>query len=214
MLRATVATVVSAIAAKALDDHILAIVDNGFIPEGMPQEGYRNSRDSAAYPLARLMDLGAKAGARNRANVASFTSLLTDQNPIIRHWAAQALPMLGSDAASARAALERVMRSDAVPQNRVVAAEAIATIAPSPEAVSVLAGLVDAADPWQVSLQALNSLTFLGDRGQCCARPIKSSPASAAVTDDDAMRNDTSFPSDDQAGRAALQSRRVIVDAV
>ena len=151
---------------KALDDHMFAIVDNGFIPEGMLQEGYWNSRVAAAYPLARLMDLGAKAGVRNRANVTSFTSLLTDQNPIIRHWAAQGLLMLGRDAATARAALERLMRSDAVPQNRVVAAEAIATIAPSPEAVSVLAGFVDAADPWQVSLQALNSLTFLGDQAR------------------------------------------------
>jgi hypothetical protein len=44
---------------KALDEHMLAIVDNGFIPEGMPQEGYRNSRYTSAYPLARLMDLGA-----------------------------------------------------------------------------------------------------------------------------------------------------------
>ncbi len=57
---------------KALDDHMFAIVDNGFIPEGMPQEGYWDSRDAAAYPLARLMALGAKAGVRDRANVTSF----------------------------------------------------------------------------------------------------------------------------------------------
>lgn len=131
----------------ALNEHMLAIVDNGFIPEGMPQEGYRNSRDGAAYPLARLMELGAKACARDRANVGSFTRLLTDENSIIRHWAAQGLLMLGRGAAPARAPLERMMRSDALSQNRVVAAEAIATIAPSPEAVSILARLVDASDP-------------------------------------------------------------------
>jgi hypothetical protein len=163
---------------KALDDHMLAVVDNGFIPEGMPQEGYRNSRDAAAYPLARLMDLGAKAGARDPANVVLFTSLLTDENPIVRHWAAQGLLMLGRDAVPAPAALERMMRSDSVPQNRVVAAEAIATIAVSPEAISVLAGFVDAADPWQVSLQALNSLTFLGDQAKAALRTIKRAAAS------------------------------------
>jgi len=170
---------------KAMDDHMMAIADNGFIPEGMPEEGYRNSRDAVAYPLARLIDLGAKAAARDRANVASFTSLLKDPHPIVRHWAAQGLLMLGGDAAAARGALEAMMRGDAVMQNRVVAAEAVATIAPAPEAITVLAGILDSTDPWPIRLQAINSLTFLGSQAKAALPSIKA----AAVIDQEYLRN-------------------------
>jgi arylsulfatase A-like enzyme len=163
---------------KALDDHMLAIVDNGFIPEGMPQEGYRNSRNPSAYPLERLMALGAKAASRDRANDAAFVSLLADAQPIVRHWAAQGLLMLGREAAPARATLERMMRSDPVAQNRVVAAETVATIAASPDAVTLLAGIVDGSDPWQVKLQALNALTFLGQQSKAVLSTVKAAAAS------------------------------------
>jgi arylsulfatase A-like enzyme len=164
---------------KALDDHMLAIVDNGFIPEGMPQEGYRASRDRSAYPLPQLMELGAKAAGRDRANASSFASQLTDPNPIVRHWAAMGLLMLGAGAASARASLETMMKGDAVPQNRVVAAEAVAMIGASPEAVAVLAGIIDGSDPWQVKLQALSSLTFIGDQAKTALPTIKAAAASS-----------------------------------
>ncbi len=164
---------------------MLTIVDNGFIPEGLPQEGYRASRDAAAYPLKRLMALGAKAAARNRANVPSLIADLQDPNAIVRHWAAQGLLMLGPAAAPARAALETMMKSDAAAQNRVVAAEALATMAPSPEAVNALAAIVDGNDPWPVKLQALNALTFLGDQ----AKPVLPTIKAAAATDQEYVRN-------------------------
>lgn len=170
---------------KAMDDHMLAIVDNGFIPEGMPQEGYRNSRDAQAYPLARLMDIGAKAASRDRAHVGAFAAMLADVHPLVRHWAAQGLLMLGRDAAPARAALEAMMRSDAVAQNRVVAAEAVAAIAPSVEAVTALAAILDGGDPWPVRLQAINALTFLGEQ----ARAVLPSIKAAALNNQEYLRN-------------------------
>jgi hypothetical protein len=117
---------------QAMDDHMIAVVDNGFIPEGMPQEGWVASRDAAAYPLRRLMALGAKAAARDARNAAEFTALLGDTNAIVRHWAAQGLLMLGAGASAARAKLEAMMRGDGVAQNRVVAADAVASIAHRP----------------------------------------------------------------------------------
>ena len=99
---------------KALDDHMIAVNDNGFIPEGVPLEGYEPSRDTAAYPLPRLMELAAKAGARDPKHVAEFTSLLGDANPVVRHWAAQGLLMLGDKAAPAKAGLIAMMQGDAV----------------------------------------------------------------------------------------------------
>lgn len=162
---------------KTLDDHMLAVNDNGFIPEGLPQEGYLPSRDQAAYPLRRLMDLGAKAASRNEKYLAEFTALLGDANPVVRHWAAQGLLMLGARSAPAKDRLAAMMKGDAVPQNRVVAAEALATIGPSPEAVSVLAGIVDGTDPWPVKLQALNSLTFVGEQAKAALPSIKAAAA-------------------------------------
>jgi arylsulfatase A-like enzyme len=162
---------------QALDDHMVAANDNGFIPEGMPQEGYLPSRDQTAYPLRRLMELAAKACARDARNVPGFAALLTDPHPLLRHWAAQGLLMLGPAAAPAREKLEAMMRSDEAGQNRVVAAEAVATIAPSPEAVSVLAALLDAEGPWQVPLQAINALTFLGEQARPALPSIKRAAA-------------------------------------
>ena len=170
---------------QAMDDHMVAVVDNGFIPEGMPQEGWVASRDAAAYPLRRLMALGAKAAARDARNAAEFTALLGDTNAIVRHWAAQGLLMLGAGASAARAKLEAMMRGDGVAQNRVVAADAVASIAPSPDAVTALAAIVDGQDAWPVKLQALNALTYLGEQ----ARPVLATIKRAAASEQEYLRN-------------------------
>ena len=62
-------------------------------------------------------------------------------------------------------------------QNRVVAAEATATIAPSPEAIQVLAGLLDGTEPMPVKLQAINALTFLGEQSRAALPQIKRAAA-------------------------------------
>jgi hypothetical protein len=130
------------------------------------------------------MTLAAKAAARDAANVTELTTLLDDAHALVRHWAAQGLLMLNTKAAPARTKLEAMMRSDAVTQNRVVAAEAVATIAPSPDAVAVLSAIVAGADPWQVKLQALNSLTFLGEQSKAALPAIK-----AAIGEHEYLRN-------------------------
>ena len=166
---------------RTLDDHMLAVNDNGFIPEGMPQEGYLPSRDKVAYPLPRLMAIGEKAGHRDRRNVPEFVSLLGDPNPIVRHWAATGLRILGPEAAPAREKLVAMMRGDAVPQNRIIAAEACACIEQSPEAVAVLASILDADGPMPVKLQAINSLTFIGEQAKAVMPAIKRAAAGSVA---------------------------------
>ena len=162
---------------KALDDHMVAVNDNGFIPEGLLLEGYLPSRDKEAYPLPRLMTLAATAAARDPKSVDQLTTVLRHANPVMRHWAAQGLLMLGAQAAPARDALVAMMNADAALQNRVVAAEAVATIAPSPEAVKALAAIIDGTDSEPVKLQALNSLTFLGTQAMLALPTIKAAAA-------------------------------------
>jgi arylsulfatase A-like enzyme len=160
-----------------LDRHLLAINDNGFIPEGMEIEGWRESRDRAAYPLERVMELAAAAAARDPANLASLIGQLDDPNAVIRHWAILGILMLGEAGLQARDRLAASMRDDPLVQNRVAAAEAVARLAPSPEAVTILADLLDQAPLLPVRLQAINALTFLGEQARTALAAIERAAA-------------------------------------
>jgi arylsulfatase A-like enzyme len=158
---------------RVLDGHLIAIHDNGFLPEGMAGEGYVESRDARIYPLKQVMAL-AKVAARGDANgLAELQKALASDLPVIRYWAATGLLILGKAAAPAGAALTKVMRDDPAPQVRIVAAEAVAGIAAPEEPVRLLATLVDQPSSWQVQLQALNALTFIGAAGKLALPSIQ-----------------------------------------
>ncbi|MGY4816883.1 sulfatase-like hydrolase/transferase [Pseudomonas chlororaphis subsp. piscium] len=170
----------------ALDEHMLAINDNGFIPERTALEGYLPSRDPVAYPLPRLMQLGELAAQRQASNLPVLLGHLDDPDPLIRHWALQGLLMLGKDSLAAHGRMLRQMRDDPLVHNRVVAAEAAASSRPTPEAVEVLAAIIDdPSSPWQVQLQALNALTFIGEQAAMALPTIKR----MAGSDQEYLRN-------------------------
>lgn len=79
----------------ALDRQMLSINDNGFIPEASPEEGYVESNDKTRYPLKQIMALAALAARRDPANLGELQANLAHSNPIMRHWAAAGLLMLG-----------------------------------------------------------------------------------------------------------------------
>lgn len=150
---------------RALDRHMLAIVDNGFIPEGLAAEGYRASRDPKAYPLARLMALAATACARDARNLPKLEAVLAAPNDVERYWGAMGLLMLGKAAAPAAGRLREMVAGERTPQVRVPAAEALAILG-DPAGVQALAEIAAAADT-NAALPALNALTALGE----AARP-------------------------------------------
>lgn len=147
---------------QALDAHMLAIHDNGFLPETMAGEGWAESRDPAVYPLPKVMALAAAAAKGEPANLPLLTAALADPAPVLRYWAATGLLVLGDGARPARAALQAAMRDDPSAPVRVVAAEASTHLGDAAEAVGVLGQLADRG-PWQVRLQALNALTYVGE---------------------------------------------------
>lgn len=147
---------------QVLDEHMVAINDNGFIPETMAGEGYIESRDPKLYPLRQVMALAATAAQGNSNGLAILGSALSSPIPVIRYWGATGLLILGAKAAPEAAVLTTAMRSDPSPLVRIVAAEAIAKLGSPDEAVTLLADLVDKAEQWQVQLHALNALTFIG----------------------------------------------------
>ncbi|MBL8556756.1 MAG: sulfatase-like hydrolase/transferase [Phenylobacterium sp.] len=166
----------------ALDRHMLEIVDNGFIPEGLAAEGYRESRDPKAYPLARIMALAATACARDAANLPRLQAALQASNAIERYWGALGLLMLGRASGPGTAALRKAAL-DPVAQVRVPAGEALAILG-DPAGLDVLARVVDGGEAWP-ALQAMNALTALGE----AARPALPAIERAAVSAQPHIRN-------------------------
>ncbi len=168
----------------ALDRHMLAVVDNGFIPEGSALEGYDASR-SRAYALPKVMALAEAAARSAPANLPTLQAELASQDEVARYWAATGLLILGPHAAPAKSALRKAMAEDASPQVRVVAAEAVAGLGDIDDALVVLMSLADGDQPWQVKLQALNALTALGE----AARPALPTFERAAAGQQEYLRN-------------------------
>ncbi len=166
--------------AAALDAHMIAIRDNGFIPEGMAPEGWGPSRDRAAYPLERVMAVAALAAGGDPAATAPLQALLADPDALIRYWAVTGLLIRRA----APADLMRMAGHDASREVRVVAAEAIAQRG-DPAGVAMLADLAGPSAPWQIRLAALNALTALGP----AARPALPAVTAAATDEQEYVRN-------------------------
>ena len=164
--------------AEALDAHMLAINDNGFMPEGASAEGWQASKNPEAYPLQRLMHLGA-AVASKTADKNMLRDALADENPIVRYWGAMGFAIAQESCP---------LLSEALQDNdlnvRVVAAEALA-LQDDPAGAATLGELASAPHPWQLRLAALNSLTALGER----ARPAMPAIEAAAVEDQEYLRS-------------------------
>ncbi|BBC74284.1 sulfatase [Altererythrobacter sp. B11] len=150
----------------ALDEQMIAIHDNGFLPETMAGEGYAASRDPALYPLRQLMEVGAKAARRDARARDEFAALLDTKVEVLRYWGAMGLLLIGEDAEPAKAALQAALAGDESPHVRIVAAEALARLGEDEAAVPALVSLAGEDLPWQVRLYAINSLTFLGDKAR------------------------------------------------
>jgi hypothetical protein len=162
---------------QLLDQHMLDVNDNGFIPEGASAEGYETSRKPGAYPLRELMTLAEQSARRRPANLGMLRTRLGDQNEIVRFWATQGLLMLENAARPALPALERAMQTDPSPHVRIVAAEAVAGLANPEPAVAVLTSLLDVANTPPVRLQAMNALTFLGAKARPALPVIRKATA-------------------------------------
>jgi len=152
---------------KAVDRHMLAINDNGFLPEGAPGEGYFESRNRAVYPLKSLMTIAASAARRDPRNVDRFVALLDSPVLAIRFWAARGLLMLGDripveKAQAARTRLARILRDDPASEVRIVAAEALVGLGEPRESVALLATLVDDPNTAPIRMQAMDALSNIG----------------------------------------------------
>lgn len=146
---------------QTVDTHMLAINDNGFLPEEMPGEGWAPSRNPALYPLQDVMALAAVAARKDPSRVPFLRKMASHPAPVMRYWAVTGLLILGHKAVSSRSVLRRAL-SDDQPHVRIVAAEALARLGEPDAAVRILIDLAAAPQPWQIRLYALNALTCIG----------------------------------------------------
>jgi arylsulfatase A-like enzyme len=147
----------------ALDEHLVEVNDNGFIPEGTALEGYEDSRAPGAYPIEEVIRLAGQAIRRDPSLADTFASRLDDDNLVIRYWAAQGLLILGPDAAPQLPALERRWEVEDSPQVKIALAEILVNLGSAQPAVSWLAETLRTAGSVPVRLQAINALTYIGD---------------------------------------------------
>ncbi len=110
---------------RSLDDHLLTINDNGFIPEGAPGEGYDESRRAGAYPLKSLIELSSLVLARDPKHLPQFIAGLSHENEVMRYWHAHGLILAGAPSPAIGAQIAQrlaVEKSDSV---RCALAEAV-----------------------------------------------------------------------------------------
>lgn len=172
---------------RALDDHIVAVHDNGFIPEGSRLEGWEQSRRPGAYPLRRVMRLARQAIDRDPRHLPTLVRALSDANEVLRYWAAQGLPMLGPSAAPALPHLLHTLRTDDSPHVRISAAETLIRHEhEAREAVGFLSRTLTEHADTRVRLQALNALACVDPD---LARPALAAIETAATSKDEYLHN-------------------------
>jgi arylsulfatase A-like enzyme len=146
---------------RALENHMLAINDNGFLPETMAGEGWVESRNRSLYPLPDVMLLAATAARGQASGLPALRKAASHSAGVMRFWAATGLLILGKRAAPSAGELRRLL-GDSEPQVRIVAAEALVSLGHAKTAVPVLVDLAGSNPDWQVRLYALNALTYIG----------------------------------------------------
>ncbi len=144
---------------------VVAIKDNGFIPEGSPLEGYEASRKPGAVPFERLVDLANLASERKVEHLPTLLAALDDSNEAIRWWGALGCAMLRNQAAPAEAALRQRLndQSGAV---QAAAAEALVHLGYTDLALPVLERWITNTSATFYTLHAANVLIRLGEVGR------------------------------------------------
>ncbi|MGV0908186.1 sulfatase-like hydrolase/transferase [Martelella sp. FOR1707] len=146
----------------ALDEHMLAIHDCGFIPEGSPVEEEHKRSDPDLYPLTRVMALAASAIRRDPAEIAHFIGALDRANPsVIRYWGAQGLLILAVAGHDLPDDLNRLIADEDDPRVLIALLEARGHGGKAEGSVRLLTFIFETEKRPEIRLQALNALTEL-----------------------------------------------------
>jgi arylsulfatase A-like enzyme len=183
----------------ALHQHMLATRDLGLLPEGDMHRRrgastpYELGRDTARFPVARILAMADLAAEQRRQNVAALRAGLNDEDAAVRYWAATGLLVLGAEAIrEARVGLLAAL-DDEAPWSRVVAAEALAQAGQSVDRRRALDVLLAVADVRQhghhAAMLALNAIASLGD----IAASLRARAAQVPDAGDDVVQREREY---------------------
>jgi hypothetical protein len=172
---------------SAMDGHLRAVRDTGFLPEaemhrrakdfGNP---YALGHDPKALAFDRILEAAARAADTASAGAAQIAALLDDSEAVVRYWGALGLIIRGEAAVKDALARLRPMLKDESPSVRIVAAEALGRFGAESDLGTVLETLIAEADSAAGdsfrAIEALNVIDRLGDKAKPLAARLKALP--------------------------------------
>jgi arylsulfatase A-like enzyme len=144
---------------RALDDHMLAIRDAGFIPEGSPLEIGQAYENEEIYPLAEIISLANRVIRRDPLDSDLLCERLLDHRPVVRYWAAQGLLMIALRGCKLPQVVEHVRTQETEPTVMIALAEALGHAGNSDVEAEKLVHFVLTQQHPKLRLQGLIALT-------------------------------------------------------
>ena len=150
--------------------------DMGFLPEY--EQGLRSANstpremalDPDKYPQERILAAADMTG-RGPRKLPELLDLLADDDPAVRYWACVGLEVLGPQAKSAEPRLIEALEDPSL-NVRIAAADALATMGSSTDAIPLLRQSLEHSSEW-IRLRALNLLDELGDKAEAALPEIE-----------------------------------------
>ena len=158
---------------RANAQHMLAIRDSGFLPEGeMTKRGSKSTiydfvHDNKKYPLAVVLSAAEIATRPGVNKLRSLKFYIRHKNPAVRYWGMVGMVILGKDAAAAKQEILDLSKTESNGDVRVVTAEALIGLGEVDKGVAMLRKLLSH-DNFHVKLRAINALEVIGEK----ARPV------------------------------------------
>jgi uncharacterized sulfatase len=164
---------------QALHNHVAAIRDLGFLPEGeihsrsQGSTPYEMGHDDHRYPFERIFKMADLASGLESNASPQLKAGLRDDDSAVRYWAALGLLMRGRDVVRKSHDALIAAIEDPSPHVRIVAAEALGRYGEGDDSAKALRTLAEVAD-WSkhdvfVVIEALNAIESLGE----CARSLR-----------------------------------------
>lgn len=155
---------------------ILRTRDAGFIPEAMKASISDTSTiydftHSSQYPLERILETAEMASSRDVCYTRELIHRLTDENPVVRYWAAMGCAIIKPAIQEAGKPLTKLL-TDPEPAVRIMASEALYHLGGKDQVLPVLTEAIQT-DNIHVRLQALTVLEVMGNDAQSALPAIQ-----------------------------------------
>jgi arylsulfatase A-like enzyme len=145
-----------------VDDRIVEVNDNGFIPEGHALEGYFSSRTKAEFPIREVLELANLAIQRDPGQIDFFIRSIQDEGKeILRYWAAIGLRLSSDSLSNCHQEVLQCFRREQSDYVRLVLAEILAKQLDSGEAIAALVDYLSEDKTQPLRLMSLNSLVYV-----------------------------------------------------